>query len=451
MSSPLAIGAVSAVIRNLLDNGMIDAGNAIGSTVKVSAVAPDTIDVDNNEELPRLNLFLHQVTPNAAWRNMGLPSRSGASGERLTNAPLALDLHYILTAYARGDLQAEILMGYAMHLLHERPVFDRGAVRRALKPGPDELDVDMLPPAFQALAASDLADQVELLKVTPAAMSNDEMSKLWSAIQTHYRPSAAYTVSVVLIEGAKSSVTPLPVLSRGEIDATTKKDRGVVVNADMLPPLPTLFEAEPQAKQPAARLGETVTISGVRLNGAGHRVLLTHRLVAAPVEIVPAAPDAAGTELTFTLPNDGPAQSDFAPGTWSLKVRFTPAGETRPRETNAIPLVIAPAPVIGADAALGLPGANVARGGIPPRVTVTIHSRPRVRPEQRAELVLDSKEAVAQPRLDATDPLVFDFPDSLGAGQPWLRLRVDGSESLLIDRSGPAPVFDPSQKVAVPA
>jgi hypothetical protein len=451
MSSPLAIGAVSAVIRNLLDDGMIEAGAAVGGTVKVSAVAPDTIDVENNDELPRLNLFLHQVTPNGSWRNMGLPSRSNMSGERLTNAPLALDLHYILTAYARGDFQAEILMGYAMHLLHERPVFDRAAVRRALNPNPQDFDVTMLPPAFQALAASDLADQVELIKVSPAMMSNDEMSKLWSAIQTHYRPSAAYTVSVVLIEGVKRGVTPLPVLSRGEIDSVTKRDRGVFVNPDLLPPLPTLFEAVPPASQPAARLGETVAVTGVRLSGAGHRLRLTHRLVSTPIEIVPVAPDPAGTKFSFVLPDDAAAQANFAPGQWSLKLSFTPTGETRPRETNAIPLVIAPVPVIAADAALGLPAANVARGGIPPRVTVTIYSRPQVRLPQQAKLILNGTEAVALPRQDVSDPLVFSFPDSLEPGQPWLRLRVDGTDSLLVDRSAPAPAFDPSQKLTVPA
>ena len=47
MSSPLAIGAVSAVLRNLLDNGLIEAGPAVGGTVNVSAVAPDTIDLSS--------------------------------------------------------------------------------------------------------------------------------------------------------------------------------------------------------------------------------------------------------------------------------------------------------------------------------------------------------------------------------------------------------------------
>jgi len=449
VSSPLAIGAVSAVLRNLLDDGLVEAGAAIGAHVTVTAVAPDTIDLKNVEEPPRLNLFLHQVTPNIGWRNASLPSRSSISGERLTNAPLALDLHYVLTAYGRADFQAEILLGYAMHLLHERPVLDRAAVRRALDPSP--LDLSMLPPAFQALTASDLADQVELIKITPAVMGMDEMSKLWTAIQSNYRPSASYQVSVVLIEGTKPSRSPLPVLSRGVVDPVTHRDRGVIVNPDLLPPLPTLFTAEPQAKQSGARLGEPVTITGVRLAGAGHRVRLAHRLLATPIELTLPPPNATGTELSITLPNDAAAQGAFAAGQWALSVRFTPAGEVNERETNAVPLVLAPVPVIAADAPLGLPAATAVRGGVPPRVTVTLASRPRVRLEQNATLLLDTVEATALERANATDPLVFQFPNSVTAGAHRLRLRVDGTDSVLLDLSGPAPAFDATQQITVPA
>lgn len=449
MSSPLAIGAVSAALRNLLDNGLVEAGAVIGTHVTVSAVAPDTIDLKSVEEPPRLNLFLYQLTPNPGWRNLGLPSRSAVSGERLTNAPLAIDLHYVLTAYARADFQAEILLGYAMHLLHERPVLDRAAIRRALDPSP--LDVSMLPPAFQALAASDLADQVELIKITPAPMGMDEMSKLWTAIQANYRPSTAYQVSVVLIEGSTPASSPLPVLSRGIVDTATGRDRGVVVNADLLPPLPTLFTTEPQAKQSGARLGESVTLRGARLVGSGHRVRLVHRLVATAIEFAAPAPNAAGTEIVIALPNDAAAQGAFAAGQWAVSLRFTPAGELKERETNAVPLVLAPAPVIAAVPALGLPAAAVARGGVPPLVTVTLAARPQVRREQRATLMLDAVEAAAQPRTNAADPLVFRFPDSLAAGAHWLRLRVDGADSVLLDRTGPQPVFDATQQITVPA
>ena len=134
MSSPLAVGAVSAVLRNLLDNGMIDVGAPL-SPVKVTAVAPDTIKLDDPDAPPSLNLFLWRVSRNSGWANEALPSFD-SNGSRLTNPPLALNLHYLLTAYGVADFQAEILLGYAMHLLHERPVLDRAAIRRALDPSP---------------------------------------------------------------------------------------------------------------------------------------------------------------------------------------------------------------------------------------------------------------------------------------------------------------------------
>jgi hypothetical protein len=434
------------VLRNLLDNGIVEQV-ALGTTVSVTATAPDTIKLDAPDEPPQLNIFLHQVTPSAAWRNRDLPARS-SDGDRVSNHALALDLHYLITAYGRSDFQAEVLLGYAMHLLHERPVLDRAAIRRALDPSP--LDVSMLPPMFQVLAASDLADQLEAIRITPTVMPMEEMSKLWSAIQSHYRPSAAYQVSVVLIDARRPGRTPLPVLSRGERDPATFRDRGVVVNADMLPPLPTLFDAVPDANQTIARLGEQVTVDGVRLAGTGATALLLHRLVPAPIE-VPVTPNAAGTQFTMLLLNDAAAQSAFAPGLWQLSLRVTPPGETRPRETNGIGLLLAADPVIAADPALGLPAASVVRGGTPPQVTVTIHSRPQVRTSQRATLTLDTTSADAAPRASASDPLVFVFPNSMPDGARKVRLRVDGVDSPLVLRSGPAPAFDPTQELTVPA
>ena len=36
-------------------------------------------------------------------------------------------------------------------------------------------------------------------------------------------------------------------------------------------------------------------------------------------------------------------------------------------------------------------------------------------------------------------------------GDQWVRLTVDGVESLLLDREAEPPAFDPSQSVTVPA
>ncbi|MBS0181091.1 MAG: DUF4255 domain-containing protein [Nitrospira sp.] len=177
MGNALAIAAVTAVLKDLLNNGLIDHNvtGAVGSNVTVSALPPDRVFAPGVQEGNQLNLFLYQVAPNVGWRNIGLPSRDEQGG-RLTNPPLALDLHYLLTAYGAEDLHAEVLLGYAMQLLHETPVLTRQSIRTALQPSP--VNGAILPPALQALSASELADQVEQIKIVATALNSEEMSKL---------------------------------------------------------------------------------------------------------------------------------------------------------------------------------------------------------------------------------------------------------------------------------
>ena len=116
MSSALAIAGVTAVLRDLLNDGLINhnVSGLLGSTVTVSAVPPDRVVPANGTESTQLNLFLHQVTFNTGWRNHALPSRDGSGTQRLSNPPLALDLHYLVSAYSAEELGSEILLGYAI-------------------------------------------------------------------------------------------------------------------------------------------------------------------------------------------------------------------------------------------------------------------------------------------------------------------------------------------------
>ena len=256
MSGPLAIGGVSAVLRNLLDNGIVEAGPAVG-TVKVTAVAPDAIKINEPDSEPSLNLFLYRVSPNSGWRNVGLPEFD-PRGSRASNPPLALDLHYLLTAYGTADFEAEILLGYAMSILHGRPVLDRASIGTALQAG--AVTGGILPPAYQALAAANLADQAAAITLTTEPIDTEEMSRLWSAIQANYRPSVGYLVTVVLIEATKPVHSAPPVLTRGDPAANAGREPGVFVHPDLLPPVPTIFRVVPPKPQPAATLGESVRI-----------------------------------------------------------------------------------------------------------------------------------------------------------------------------------------------
>ncbi|GAA0984531.1 hypothetical protein GCM10009555_058440 [Acrocarpospora macrocephala] len=209
MSGPLAIATVTAVLKDLLNDGLINSDlSASVGTVVVSALPPDLIEVGPDRP-SRLNLFLYQVTPNQGWRNAELPSRDGG-GARVATPPLALDLRYLLTSYGSADLDSEILLGYGMQLLHETPVLTPAAIRRTFSVASPVTD-KLMPPSVPGRNPADLADQVELVKITPRYLTSEELSRLWSAMQARYRTSMAYDVSVVLIETSAPVRTGPPV------------------------------------------------------------------------------------------------------------------------------------------------------------------------------------------------------------------------------------------------
>ena len=93
MSTALAIAGVTAVLRDLLNDGLINhnISGVLGSSVTVSVQAPDRVVAANAAEASQLNLFMYMVTPNLGWRNEGLPGRDGSGRTRLTNPPLAVE------------------------------------------------------------------------------------------------------------------------------------------------------------------------------------------------------------------------------------------------------------------------------------------------------------------------------------------------------------------------
>lgn len=423
MSSALAIAGVTAVLRDLLNDGLINhnVSGLLGSTVTVSALPPDRVVPVNGTESTQLNLFLHQVTFNTGWRNHALPSRDGSGQQRLSNPPLALDLHYLLSAYSAEELGSEILLGYAIQLLHEVPVLDRKAITTALTPSPS-VDTN-LPPALRALAECGLADQVEQIKLVPDPLSSEEMSKLWTAVQSHYRPSAAYVATVVLIESSKPTRPTLPVLTRGPVDPVSHLERGVVVQADLLPPFPTIQTVAAASGQPAATIGATVELTGHHLDGTNRTALLSNSRFGIE-QSLPAA-GGGGSLASFTVP--------IVPaGVYQVALQVIRPGESDPRASNALALVIGPEITTAMPIAVARDGSGVA--------TLALTVQPQIQPGQSASLLLGTREVPIGPVTVATGTLTVPVPDAQ-AGEFLLRIRVDGIESPIINRSAVPPAF----------
>jgi hypothetical protein len=424
VSSALAIAGVTAVLRDLLNDGLINhnVSGVLGSTVTVSALPPDRVVSPNGTENTQINLFLHQVSPNLGWRNEGLPSRDSSGRNRLSNPPLALDLHYLLSAYGAEDLHAEILLGYAMQLLHETPVLRRSVIATALNPSP--VVGTTLPPALRALASCGLADQLEQIKITPEYLNTEEMSKLWTAVQSHYRPTAAYLATVVLIESALPARSTLPVLSRGPVDLATGRDRGIVAEPSLLAPLPTIQSVTPTSLQPAAAVGATVDIAGHHLDGTSGTVILSNSRFQIEQEVAVVVGGTASA-AKFTVP-------DLPVGFYQLALRVIRPDESKPRTSNQLALVMGP------EITTVLP-IDVARDGAG-SVTILLDFHPQAQPGQQVSLLLGTREILAPPIEAATGTLTFVVADA-PTGDPLLRLRIDGVESPIIDHLATPPVF----------
>ncbi len=199
MSNSLAIATVTATLRHMLGRAVKDVSGALATTVR-----PATSEGDISGELPNpgVNIYLYQVTPNAAWRSDDLPTRR-EDGTVIQLPRAALDLNYLLTFHGNENrLEPQRVMGSVIRTLHSTPVLTRQEILNAIK-GSD------------FLADSDLADEVKLVKFTPISLSLEELSKIWSVFfQTPYFLSVAYKASLVFIDGRDLPGSALPVRER---------------------------------------------------------------------------------------------------------------------------------------------------------------------------------------------------------------------------------------------
>jgi hypothetical protein len=413
MSNPLAIAAATCTLRNLL-LAQIPLLDSDLSDISVTLQPPDV--ARKGVSVAQLNLFLYQVVYNAAWRNMDMPGRVRA-GES-AQPPLALNLHYLLTAWGRGEADPDAVshrvIAAAMSFLHDRPLLDRDDIRNAL-------------------LNNDLADQIERVRITPLPQSVEEISKLWTAFQTNYRVSSAYEATVVLIDSRASTRANLPVLTRGP------RDRGVTTTTAAAPVLSGMRFPNGQA---AVRLGDDIVLAGTQLTATNAIARFNSLRLDAPVDVTPTDGDAPGTLGVHLADSadDADAASRWAPGIYTLSLLLQPPGSPA-LLSNELPLSLAPIITVSPlTAATGT-------------VNLNVTCMPRLRDGQRVGLLFGSEWVSPQSISNPADPhlptaLTFQVQNVL-KNIYTIRLRVDGADSIPVDFSGAVPKFDTQQQVVV--
>jgi hypothetical protein len=195
----------------------------------------------------RINLYLIHVLENAELKNQGPPGNSppGAYGR----PPLSLNLRYMLTTHSMhetqpdGDLNAQMLLGDAMRVLHDFGNF---------------LDSLKVTNAAAGLIGDPILDPVltneyERVKLVLHPAPIDEILRVWSAMpEANFRRSVVYEVTVVQIATAAPQAHPQPVDSRHIV--VTSRRRPVVTNAYVTPSVSVPFG------EVRARIGDEITI-----------------------------------------------------------------------------------------------------------------------------------------------------------------------------------------------
>jgi hypothetical protein len=439
MSNALAIASVTFTLVDLLNNGLIDRDiSASLGDVVVTALPPDRVDLANLST-SQLNLFLYQVTPNQGWRNVGLPSRDTV-GNRINDNPLALDLHYLLTAYGAQPFHSEILLGYGMQLLHETPVLPRDTVRRSLA-GPTQVSPGgSLPDALRNLFTSQLSEQVEMVKIWPETITTEEISRMWTAFGAHFRPTAAYHVSVVLIDSTASAKLALPVRSRA-VKAIPFQS-------------PTITQVLSQASGGGSILpdrailtGDNLVLQGSQLKGEDTVVLL------AGIEITPPDTNVSSSQIIVAIPASVPAGTQTVQVAQRVLLGSSPTSPPvgvphRVVESDVATFVLRPQ--IQTITATGITGS----GSNPRSGNLNLTVQPAVAYNQQARVLLNQIAPISSPPLDTVPSYSFVVPPRINlqnppatppsptnnlivpftgvaAGNYLVRVVVDGAESPL--------------------
>lgn len=411
MSNYLAIATVTAGIRQLIRDAVESAVS--GATITVAR--PDA--PANGTPDPRVNIFLYQIAPNPTWRNADLPSYR-SDGTPVGRPTAAIDLFYLFSFYGEESrLEPQVLLGSTVSRLHARPILTHDTIRQAIAADTGTL-----------LQDSNLAEQIESIRLSPIGMNLEELSKLWSIFfQTPYALSVAYQCSAVFVE---ADVTPRPALPVR------------VANLRAIPfGHPTIDRVVPAggAAEPITSQS-TIALQGSGFAGENAQMTIGENSFA-PTSMVE---DEATLDLSTVQPRL------LRPGVQGIRISYSVTMDDatvieRVIESNLAAFVLSPE--ITRIQILNQSGT----GDAPRSADIELRIRPHVGKRQRVTLLMNEFNAPSNrpPHSYAFEAPSRDLPDEpesantitvpisgVQAGRYVTRVRIDGAESPLGTNAG---------------
>ena len=144
-----------------------------------------------------VSLFLYRVTVNNVQRT---PAARPLPGGRQRRTQLPLELHFLLTPWAKQDsLDASLehlILGWMMRAIEDTPVLPAGILNTVI---PGVFDTD------------------ESIELVAGQLTNEEMFLIWDVLPISYQISVPYTARIVRIDSELDQQEAGPVMTR-ELD-----------------------------------------------------------------------------------------------------------------------------------------------------------------------------------------------------------------------------------------
>jgi hypothetical protein len=171
-----AVAATSAALLGLLKSAAH--GHAEFGTAEFPLLRSDDLQKSPPDRLA-VSLYLYHVAVNPNRRAM--PERWDLDGTRRPPS-LPLDLHYLMTAWAKDAGTQQRLLGWAARVIHDTPTLPAGLLNAF---GPE--------PVFRP---------DETVEVVWETLTQQDAYDIWDVARPNQQPSAAYVVRIVEIDSA---------------------------------------------------------------------------------------------------------------------------------------------------------------------------------------------------------------------------------------------------------
>lgn len=147
-------------------------------------VSSNELNVSYQDFGTAVTLYLHRVAVDPYLRNTVNtdPSKRGV--------PLSVDLHYLLTIWADTALAEQTILGWVMRELYTHEALSQSDLTPAGGWSPDDV-----------------------IQVIPGEISNEDMMRIWDALEPPYHLSLSYIARVIRIDPAEIPDS-MPVVAR---------------------------------------------------------------------------------------------------------------------------------------------------------------------------------------------------------------------------------------------